>query len=118
MDRVGPKDRPDQAGPREEGDHIARLEVIDAFRGMNKRNTSREQIFRKLAEGKRGENSAIVLQPRPIDKIRISDDYRCILARAVVFGMPRNPSYNWPLKTSGPPIRGNWNQTEVPGQIS
>lgn len=118
MDRVGPKNGPHQTGSREERNRIAWFEVIYVLRGMNNRNVSREQIFGKLAEGKRGENSAIVRQPLPVGWIRVGDDYGCILACAVAFRTFRYPRYNWPMKANRAPNGGHWNQTEAPDQIS
>ena len=61
-----------------------------------------------------------VADAKPISVLPWSgrDDDGCVLARGVVFGARRDTSYNWPLKTSGPPIGGHWNQTEVLDQIS
>ena len=60
MDRVGPENRPDQTGMREDRHDVAGFEMIYALRRMNYKDASREQLFREFVEGKRRDNSAIV----------------------------------------------------------
>jgi len=61
MGRVWTKDGPDETGTREKRDHVARFEVVYALRRVNNGNLSSEEVFGKLVERKRRENSAIVL---------------------------------------------------------
>ena len=50
MDRVRSKNRPHQSRSREEHDHIARFEMIYAFRGMNNRHLPQGKSPEKLAK--------------------------------------------------------------------